>query len=64
MNAFSVLSNNNDYFADVYPIAIGSEGKISMAVKQGTQEVWDGMLTIQGMRGLWLRIFLTSMFKG
>ncbi len=59
-NAFSVISTsydnfdkNRDYLADVYPIAIGSNGGISMAVAPGTHEVWDGMLTISDGRGLW-----------
>lgn len=52
-NAFSLLNERNDYFADVYPIAMGSSGEISMVVKEGTHEVWDGMLTIKGTRGVW-----------
>lgn len=52
-NAFSVLNKNNDYFADVYPVAIDHSGGISMLVREGTREVWDGILTIQGTRGIW-----------
>ncbi|HEY6541425.1 MAG TPA: hypothetical protein VIZ18_10825 [Ktedonobacteraceae bacterium] len=52
-NAFSLVNENHDYFADVYPIAIGKNGEISMLVKEDTHEVWDGMLTIQGTRGVW-----------
>lgn len=39
--------------ADVYPVAAGSNGDISMAVRPGTTEVWDGMLAIQNGRGIW-----------
>ncbi|SRR5258708_2943820 len=53
VNAFSVLGNNNNYFADVYPVSVDNKGEISMLVKERTQEVWDGMLTIYGTRGLW-----------
>ena len=58
-NAFSVLSSTEafdkgrDYLADVYPIAIASDGSISMAVKPGATAVWDGMLTLDGTRGTW-----------
>jgi len=52
-NAFSVINESNDYFADVYPIAVGSNGEISMAVYEGTESVWGGMLTIQGDRAVW-----------
>ncbi len=52
-NAFSMINENNDYFADVYPIAVGKNGEISMAVYKGTQAVWDGMLTINGERAIW-----------
>ena len=53
VHAFSVLGTTNEYFADVYPIAIGDNGKIELSVKPGTLSVWDGMLTIQDNRGLW-----------
>lgn len=52
-NAFSVINEANDYFADVYPISVGVNGEISMAVYAGTESVWDGMLTIQGNRAVW-----------
>ena len=52
-NAFSVINEAGDYFADVYPIAVGTDGEISMAVYEGTESVWDGMLTIQGDRAVW-----------
>lgn len=52
-NAFSVINETNDYFADVYPIAVGAGGEISMAVYGGTETVWDGMLSIQGERAVW-----------
>ena len=52
-NAFLLINENNEYFADVYPIAIGGKGEISMAVKEGTHAIWDGMLTIKGTRGIW-----------
>lgn len=52
-NAFSVIDASNQYFADVYPIAVGRNGSISMRVSPGTREVWDGMLTINGRRGIW-----------
>jgi Aminoglycoside-2''-adenylyltransferase len=59
-NAFSVIryshdnfNKSQDYLADVYPIHIGSGGEISMAVKEGADKVWDGMLTIKGARGIW-----------
>lgn len=52
-NAFSVINEANDYFADVYPVAVGASGEISMAVYAGTEVVWDGMLTIQGDRARW-----------
>lgn len=52
-NAFLLINENNDYFADVYPIAIGGKGEISMAVREGTHAIWDGMLTIKGTRGIW-----------
>ena len=51
--AFSVINEHNAYFADVYPVAVDSNGDISMGVNEGTKEVWDGMLTIQGIRGIW-----------
>lgn len=53
LNAFSVINESNDYFADVYPIAVGTNGEISMAVYEGTESVWDGMLIIQGDRAVW-----------
>lgn len=39
--------------ADVYPIAVDDVGSISMAVRPGATEVWDGMLSISGGRGIW-----------
>jgi len=53
VNAFSVLGKNNEYFADVYPFSFDSNGEISMDIKEGTKEIWDGMLTIQGTRAIW-----------
>ena len=52
-NAFSVINESNDYFADVYPIAVETNGEISMAVYEGIKSVWEGMLTIQGDRAVW-----------
>ena len=52
-NAFSVINESNNYFADVYPIAVGKNGEISMVVYEDTESVWDGMLTIQGDRAGW-----------
>jgi len=52
-HAFSLINKNSDYFADVYPIAVGRNGEISMLTKEGTDAVWDGMLTIKGTRGVW-----------
>jgi hypothetical protein len=59
-NAFSVEDRSGgdylktrDYLVDVYPVTIGKNGEISMAVEPGTREVWEGMLTIRKDRGLW-----------
>ncbi len=52
-NAFSVLDVDKHYLADVYPVAVDDMDEISMAVKEGTKEVWDGLLTIEGNRGIW-----------
>lgn len=61
-NAFAVLNHgatildadkDRNYLVDAYPIAVAADGSISMAVRPGTTAVWDGMLTIQGERGLW-----------
>ncbi len=52
-NAFYVINEANDFFADVYPIAVSTSGEISMEVYEGTESVWDGMLTIQGNRAVW-----------
>lgn len=53
VHAFSLINENNEYFADVYPVAVGKNGEISFLVKEGTDAVWDGMLTIRGTRGVW-----------
>ena len=52
-NAFSILTQDNVYVAEIYPIAIGSNGEISMFVSDGTHDIWDELLTIEGTRGLW-----------
>lgn len=57
-NAFSVIrdvagSKRDTYLADVYPVAKGRKGEVSMAVREGTDKVWDGMLAIEGTRGVW-----------
>ena len=49
----NVSATGTEALADVYPIAAGSSGDISMAVHPGTTEVWDGMLAIQNGRGTW-----------
>ncbi len=52
-NAFYVVNEINDFFADVYPIAVGANGEISMGVYEGTECVWDSMLSVQGNRAIW-----------
>ena len=52
-NAFSILTQDNVYVAEIYPIAIGGNGEISMFVSEGTHDIWDELLTIEGSRGLW-----------
>lgn len=52
-NAFSILTEDQVYVAEIYPIAIGSSGEISMLVSSGTHDMWDELLTIEGTRGLW-----------
>ncbi len=52
-NAFSILTQDRVYVAEIYPIASGSNGEISMAVSEGTHDIWDELLTIEGTRGVW-----------
>jgi hypothetical protein len=52
-NAFSILTQDQVYVAEIYPVARGSRGEISMLVSEGTHDTWDEVLTIQGNHGLW-----------
>lgn len=41
-NAFLLTNENNDYFADVYPVRIEKSGEISMLRKDSTHGTWEG----------------------